>query len=308
MITQENKDEQIQKLYNDLPIYVQEMMSSIESAEINLSIAEKYNLNEKKIPLLARVIGHAILKIFPLDELPKKLVDFLAIDYETAKNIALDIALRHFLPIRNHLPETINLITSLGGQLPDPLPPALEDKTTVTAPASDSASASAPTPTPPNDQEIIVKKDIMTAISQREEVANQNITLQAIRLPDSDTLHLPSIKNWLTDYKKYKSSLPNDTITLVRIKYLHESPNAKPLSETERLVLGKVLKSYDENTALPFSQKTGLLMINMLAGEKTNQLTADNQADNQANKPLTPPNPTPRINGNIVDLKGNSNH
>lgn len=260
------KPDDFQAKLFQLPDYVFGWLCSLEASKNTAEIAKQFKLEERRITSLAKIIGRVALKDIPLDNLVSVLEKNLAINNQIAQQIAIEIAIKQFLPIRDYLSNVENFIKSLGGQLPESLPP-LPTKT------AQQEQKTQPTPTIVPAADIIIQKNITAAINEKLEVANQTITEKPLKLADSESLKLPNIKNWIIDYKKYKSNFPDQDPALVRTKYLYESPNGKNLSEAERMVVSNLLKSLDDYIGLPFSQKTGLLLI-----EK-----------------LSPPSPTPPI-------------
>jgi len=105
-----NTDNNDSLLIDRLPDFVRQAMASEEAAEINGKIAEKYQLKEDDIPLMTHIIALTVLKETPLMDFPRALKDTLNLDVETTKAMAADIAIRQFLPLKNHLGDVETLI------------------------------------------------------------------------------------------------------------------------------------------------------------------------------------------------------
>lgn len=102
--------------FKKLPLSIQKIMLSPETAEINGKIGEKYKLSDEKIGDMVNVIVQTILKEIPLERFVIALQQKLELDAQTARQTALDIAEKRFLPIKNHLPGIEKLIQNLGGK------------------------------------------------------------------------------------------------------------------------------------------------------------------------------------------------
>ena len=112
-----------------LPAAVLDWSFSEETTKNNHKISVYFKLNEKQGLLLAKITGQIILKDIETEAMPAVLQEKLGVDAEMAKQIAINVALKQFLPIRNYLAGTEKLILQWGGTLPAPLPPcsATED-------------------------------------------------------------------------------------------------------------------------------------------------------------------------------------
>ncbi|MBI4836874.1 MAG: hypothetical protein HY813_00490 [Candidatus Portnoybacteria bacterium] len=253
------------------PEYVQDAMCSLESAEINGKIAEKYQREEKEIPLMVNVIARTILKEISLMDFPRALKGALNLDIETTKAMSLDIAIRRFLPLKQHLAGVEDLIRKLGGEVPSyvPLSGASADaKASVDKSEGRPSFAPPPPPPPPS----FLRKDLRTALKDKKETEEQLITSHPIKIEGFDGLVRPSLKNWLSDYIRREGVGPHSLITLTN--YLYNSVNGKTLNPKEKKILGKILQSYDENTRLPISEKTGLIVLEEIEQETTNASSA----------------------------------
>lgn len=233
-----------------MPKFVREAMASAESAEINGQIGKKYNLSGEEIGDMVYVIAHTILKDITLKNFPRALKEKLRLSPSTAKVIALDIAIKRFLPLKKHLVGIESLITSLGGEVPKVIPKAL---------TPEAIKPAKPSPLPPPQEPDRKAFDIKSALKENPEIEKQLIGKTPIKLEELDELVKPSIKNWLTDYTQTLGSDWHSSVE--RSKYLFHSPNTQNLTEKERMTLSQILKSYDEDSPLPISPETGLLLL-----------------------------------------------
>jgi len=308
---------------SQLPANVFAWASSDEATKNNIEIAKKFSLKPGQDTIFAKITGYIIIKKIPLEKLYEALEKNLVVNKEIARQITIDVTIKQFLPIRDYLTGAENYIKSIGGQLPDPLPPiikaAIVEKKEEAHPQQ-MVSATSPLP------EIAIKRNIMSAITEKEEIADQTITEKPIQFADSENLRMPTIKNWLIDYKKYRSSFPNQERALIRAKYIIDTPNAKNLNVQEKIIVSELIKSYDEHTLLPFSQKTGRLMTELIIPKQQEPTPAIPQkivsqppgfppslpnkdtfreqvADEDLAGPQAAKRPAPKLNGNIVDLK-----
>jgi hypothetical protein len=186
---------------------------------------------------------------------------------ETTKAMSLDIAIRRFLPLKNHLGDVEILIRKLGGEVPS-FAKVTENRpsyASASGGASTNKSADKPesTPTPPPT---FLRKDLRTALKDNKEMEDQLITSQPIKIEGFDGPVRPSLKNWLSDYIRLEGVGPHSLMVLT--DYLYNSPNGKLLVDPkEKKLVGKILQSYDENTLLPVSDKTGLIALEHLDRE-----------------------------------------
>lgn len=258
-------DEFQQKLLN-LPKPVQDWVCSLAAAENNSQIAEKFNLTSDKNPVLARLTSDTILKNMSLDALPSLLQENLKVDPRTAQQIAVEIAIKQFLIIKEHLKDTEHFILKLGGAIPAKIPD-ISSVTTFAPPA-------------PAPVQQTIKKPFRQAVHENKEVLNQQLTAQPIKIPDFDQPARPTIKNWLSDYIKQKGTGHHDE--LERGDYLYKSLNAQNLPAEDRLKLAAILKAYDEDTEMPISPETNLILIEDLLKKETPLKTS---------APAAPPSP-----------------
>jgi hypothetical protein len=113
-----SNQEEFSEKFKKLPSYIQEIMLSPQTADINGSIGEKYRLSDEQIGDMVSIIVGIIFKEIPLEKLVVTLQQKLNINTQIAKQVALDIALKRFLPIREYFPGIESLIHTLGGLSP----------------------------------------------------------------------------------------------------------------------------------------------------------------------------------------------
>jgi hypothetical protein len=124
------------------------------------------------------------------------------------------------------------------------------------------------------------------------------------------------------DYVKTKGAGHHES--LERGDYLFSSPNAKPLLENERSLVSAILKAYDDDLPLPVNVQDQTILLENIKTEKTitnetNEqapiLTTPSNVPSGYREPIAkedligplknqaPPKNTPRLSGNIIDLK-----
>lgn len=267
-----------QQAFFAMPEDAQSWFVSPKIGDLIVAIAKKFNLKGDQVSTLAAHAGWVILKWMTLEGLPLSLQNELKIDATVAKNIALELASRIFLPIRDYLRGTENFILGLGGTLPSIIPSA----------------SIAPQPTPPSQltppepaKAPPIQKPFRQAVKENKEILNQLLTNNPIRLTDFEQPVRPSIKNWLADYIKQKGAGHHES--LERSDYLFNSGNSEDLPETERNRLNLILRAYDDDIAVPVIPENGLIAINETSEEK-NFLAAEPLAPPARPAPPTPPN------------------
>jgi len=317
-----------------LPTFAQDWMCSIKATKNNALIAQKFKLAQDKNPILAGVTGDIILKDFILDALPSYLQQNLNVSADEARQIALEVALKQLLVLREHLKNVQDFILKQGGTLPQIMPsfePKVPDQfSTIAAPAPMIS---------------IVKKPFRLAIQENKEILNQVLTANPIKITDFEQPVRPTIKNWLSDYIKQKGTGYHDEME--RSDYLFKNQNAANLPNEERTKLAKILKAYDEDSEMPVASDTKLILIEELLKKesplpKPASPPAQTSQPPKAETPAQPPpavyppsppqprpiprtgpdtyreqvaqedlagpikplaKPAPRLDGNIVDLK-----
>lgn len=266
-----NLDEHQKKLLA-LPSDVLDWMYSAEVSQNNANIAKKFNLGSDKNPIIAKLTGRVALKEITLDALPQLLQENLKVDQETARQIALEIALKQLLVIRGYLKGVENFILKLGGTIPAKIPDISSTIGSARPPAAQ------PIPT------AIITKPFRLAVQENKEILNQQLTADPIKIVEFDQPVRPTIKNWLADYIKQKGAGHHDE--LERSDYLFKGANALNLPAEERIKLAKILRAYDEDTEVPIESNTKLIdLIELIRKETPRQIPTPRPAA---------PNPPPK--------------
>ncbi len=291
--------------FKQLPLYVQEWMAK-ESTELNGKIAEKYKLNPEDTGRMVWVIAHTIVGVIPLEEFPNKLREqLLKLDTETLRQMALDIAVKRFLPIRDFLKGVEPLIKSLGGEIPqdtDLYSKKYEEKMHKLKPVAtehDREVVAESVSSPATQAEQISYIGIGEVFEKYPDVQNQFITSKPIYLEGKDVPVNATLVNWLQDYRQKAGAPPHSSIE--RAEYLFKSENAKNLDNSEKTILGEVLRAYDEGGKIPISRQTGKIVLSELfhrgaLASSFSAPTGQPQTNSSYQKPVIP-------KGNIVDLR-----
>lgn len=311
--------DEFQIQFAKLPDYAQEWMCSLDAAKNTATIVSKFRLTGKD-PLLAEITAEIFFKEISLSSLPEYLMHKLEISQQMSLPLAAELAIRQCLPIRQYFPELESLIIQWGG-----------DESTLSSPAPAFFSAKPKIENAP----IILTKTIRQAVQANKEVLNQLLTINPIKIADFNQPVRPTIKNWLSDFVKQKGAIKHEP--MARGDYLFNSANAKKLSEKERQRVSAILKSYDTDLPLPFSENKNLILIEKLEDLEKPQNPVSEKIVFQPSAPKVPsaiyptpktqaqtprndsyreqiakedlpntqkkPDHSPKINGNIIDLK-----
>ncbi len=186
------------------------------------------------------------------------------------------------------------------------------------------------TPSPAATPVLAAQKSLRQLVKDNKDALNQTLTNAPIKITDFDQPVRPTIKNWLVDYVKIKGAGHHEA--LERSDYLFNSPNSRALSEEERALVAEILKAYDEDSPLPINAPDQTILLEKLVataktsamprGERSEFYGAAPRGSSPAGEELyggyrepisqedlagplkqTPPKPTPRLSGNIIDLK-----
>lgn len=255
--------EEVWKIIPNLPIFVQDIIYSAETSKLNGKLRDSLKLNEEQFQKMLNIILLVYIREIPLSRLTDIFKTELHLEEKGAKNLALELAQKHFWLMHRYLGGVEKLIKSLGGEIPKEQPkPAAAAKETKKEPADDFAKTDFYGDDKDLKTDNIVQKDIKAALEENENIQNQIITSQDIVLTTTGDARKGSIKYWLAEYVQTLGAgyHPN----LDRIGFLYNNSNAKRLSHEERQILGAVLKSYDDGDTLPFSEKTERLLIEKL--------------------------------------------
>jgi len=323
---------------NNLPEKVRTILMSNLPAEECYKASTSYGLNEEEQNKLAKLVGLLFVKDVSLERLTDVIQKNFGLSDSISAGLALTIIKNIFLPLGEFFPNAKSIIQTLSQKAAKPT----QEQKSLGLPSEPVEIGNQPRPSlgKPSDNDTVIEKDLATAITEKEAIANQDITSRPIKLPDSDMAKLPNIRNWITDYRHFLANSPGQEIPLVRTKYLYDSPNGKSLSEKERMIVGAMLKSYDEYTRLPFSQETGRLMTEKIeagtiqeppqvqapqntppqpsisprpiptliqtppaANQNSNSTYREKVSDEDMSGPQMPKKPEPRLDGNIINLK-----
>ncbi|MBU2037457.1 hypothetical protein KJ866_04665 [Patescibacteria group bacterium] len=170
------------------------------------------------------------------------------------------------------------------------------------------------------------QKTLRQLAQDNKNALNQNLTTSPIKVADFDQPVRPTIKNWLVDYVKIKGA--GHHASLERSDYLFNSPNAKALPAKERALVAEILRAYDDDLTLPINESDQNILLDKLSVFETPRFDRTTspppsasastpsrpQPASQYREPIsqedlsgptkqTPPKPTPRLTGNIIDLK-----
>lgn len=303
-----------------LPEKAQAWLTSLDAAKNNKEIAKKHGLPKEMNPILAEITGQAILKEISLRSLPEVLGQKLKINSAEARKIAEDIAILQLSPIKDSLPELRTLVESLGGSLP-----RNEN--------AENRNESEKTKMPEREKEsMLPQKPLREAVEKNRSILDQLITLNPLKLDDSENLVRPTLRNWLKDYIAKKGSGRHSS--LQRNEFLFGSENGRKLEMPERTLLSKILESYDEpSVRLPLSDEKGLLAVEKMlkeAGQNAKTFESQGSPVPEKNNPenpliqrsrtipdqyrepvvqekkptaIEPPRPAPKVSGHVIDLK-----
>jgi len=118
-----NNYQEFPEKFQNLPSYIQNAMLSPATADINEAIGEKYKLSDEQLEKLIGIIVGTIFKEIPLEKLAIAIQQEIGLDAQISKQLALDVAVKRLLPIKNYFPEIEMLIQNLGGKIPE-IPPS----------------------------------------------------------------------------------------------------------------------------------------------------------------------------------------
>jgi len=248
--------DELQKKLSLLPVYVLDWLCSPEVTNNNAAIIEKFNLSGKN-SLLAKLTREMVTKEILVERLPEAIQQRLTVDNNLAKNIAIEVAVKQLLPIRDYFANIEKLIIQWGGAMPSTFPPQMktEIKTpTGTRPATSSVSSSSIQPSPR-----ITQKSLRQIVQDNKEALNQGLTVSPLKIADFEQPVRGTIKNWLSDYVKQKGAEKHDQ--MIRSDYLFKNDNAKNLPPQEKPLVAEILKSYDENSTLPYNEEEKRIIL-----------------------------------------------
>jgi len=307
--------DELQKRFSLLPVYVFDWLCSFEIAQNNATIITKFNLTGKN-SLLATITREIITKEILPEKLSEAIQQKLAVDGELAKKLAIEVAIKQLLPIREHLVGIEKLVVQWGGSLPPVLPPRPESTKTTSPPAvaklapvlAESKSSSKP-PVPQAPAKIITK-NLRQIVQDNKEALNQILTSSALKIADFDQPVRGTIKNWLADYVKQKGATRHTQ--LERGDYLFKSDNAKKLDPQEKSLVAKILKSYDEDILLLYNEEEKIILLTEEEATVKESISQQKIAPPETKYPyretieksdLAGPLKTPEENSHVINLK-----
>ncbi len=101
--------EQLWKLFEKLPEGLKDAIFAEKTADDIYDICKRNEVEEKKIPEVARLTGNVLLGILPLNDLQKSLEKEIGLESEVAKRVFYQISRFVFFPIKKQLAEIHNL-------------------------------------------------------------------------------------------------------------------------------------------------------------------------------------------------------
>lgn len=255
--------EEREGILNKLPSFIQDIIEGGQSSRVNDGLNEEFDLGSEQYQRMINIFFLIYARRIALSELKDILQKELYLDEETAKTLTLSIAQKKLWPMKDYLGGVESLIKNLGGELPKEDPNAKYKKTVAEQLETMKANYFV-------DHQTIfdntTQKDIKSALEEyKGDLENQIITsINVVNTSNGESFN-GSIKNWLNEYIRTLGAgyHPN----LERIGFLYNNANAKRLSEVDKIILGAILKSYDDGDMLPFSEKTHRLMVDKLKEE-----------------------------------------
>ena len=295
--------------FKTLPPFVQEWMAREESAKINSEIAQKYGLKPEQTGKMVWLISRTIIgDIKPEEFLGKFKEQFPNLDDEILRQMTLEIATSRFYPIRDFLKGAEALIKNLGGEVSEDgelYSKQYEEK--VRSLKSEVGSmkleggreeerTTGKLEAAANEQLNYV--GVSELLEKYSSIQNQFITSQPIKLQDKEQPVNATLSNWLKDYRDKKGAPPHSSME--RTDYLFNSENTSRLDNSERTILGNVLKAYDEGGELPIDKNSGKLVLSELFRQDIAlQPPSPKKTVKLAERKIIQPN-------NIVDLRKNN--
>ncbi len=251
------------EIFNKLPDSIQDLIDNKESGKINRGIVEKFELTGDQLDNMLNLFFLIYGRNISMSEFYAALKETLKLKDEEVKPLALEIAQKRFWPLREYLGGVDRLIKSLGGEVPQEEPkPIIESEPAPTKPEFKKDHFDARNYYAPEKQDGIVQKNIKTAMEEKKGALEQKITSENITLTNSGEERPGSIKYWLSEYIQTMGAGYHSNLD--RIGFLYNNQNGKKLSDADRIVLGAVLKSYDDGDMLPFSEITERLLVEKL--------------------------------------------
>jgi len=299
-----------------LPQPVKKVLLSNEIAEITFGINTSYGLNSEQQGKVAQITGQIFVKEIPMEKFLEALRENINLPQEILAGVATSLAKEIFLPLKNHFGNLELLINQWQAK--------------ASSPKYKKQSLNLPKAAIKKEEEVvakpqtgIIKKDIRSILNEFPEIGRQLIGAQPIKVADFEAPVHPSVKNWLKDYIQQKGAGYHSTME--RSDYLYRNPHAQKLDGEDKRKLNQILKSYDENAPLSISLEGKEILFEEEASQKPVQPSPVGPLSPSPLEPVEtepsrrdiyqepieeeprPGQVEPRIEGNVVDLKGENN-
>jgi len=247
-------DQNFDAKFKKLPPHIQNWMAE-ESTDLNGKIAETRGLTPEQTESMVWLISRTIIGDIELEGLADSLKDiFPEFDDQKIKNISLDIIISRFWPIRDFMNGVEVVIRNLGGSTP-------QDQALYKE-KYDSLYPETIVEKEVGIENKVIYIGIDEAVKKHPEIENQFITSKPINLKDKDQSVNGTFYNWLEDYRQNKGAPPHSSIE--RTDYLFNGSNGMNLDNSERTILGSLLKIYDEGSKLPIDPDAGKVVLSEL--------------------------------------------
>jgi hypothetical protein len=279
--------QQFDEKFEQLPPYIKEWMAE-ESPHLNEEVAKEHNLSLEEVEKMKKIVVHTILGFFNLNDFLSHLKDsFPKLTEEEIKKLALDIVIKRFYPIRDYLKDVDGLIKNLGGSLPENkefYKKEFEEKNPQIVVTQEEKKSSQ------GSQDIVYIG--IGSLLNKQEIKDQFITSKKITVNDSGEEVGGTLNNWIADYKREKGEPPHSS--LERQVYLSQAMNPKKLDNSERIILGEILKAYDQGTELPISKESSKIILSEVfhKGNLTQKIGFQNNKDENRVEKDNKPNST----------------
>ena len=113
--------EELQKLFDTLPEELKDALLSEGTAERISEICQRYEIKEKEVPEIAKMVGNVLMGLLPPEEFRESLEKKLFIDKERAENISREVNRFILFPVKESLAEFYREIRfAPGGRITKP--------------------------------------------------------------------------------------------------------------------------------------------------------------------------------------------
>ncbi|MDD5145438.1 MAG: hypothetical protein PHF44_01105 [Candidatus Pacebacteria bacterium] len=113
---EEFKQEEINKLIDELPEDIKETLFSLETADTINNASKMYELEDEEITELTDCVALTLLGIIPLSDFQKTIKERAKLTDSLAKTISQQITRLIFYPVKNSLEELQKIETSSGAK------------------------------------------------------------------------------------------------------------------------------------------------------------------------------------------------